>query len=489
MNQKTNDHSFFGHPRGLATLFFTEMWERFSYYGMRAILLYYMYYAVSQGGLGFDKPTAMSIMSIYGALVYLAGVVGGFMSDRVWGSRKTVFIGGVLIMLGHIVLATPFGRLALYGSIALIVMGTGLLKPNVSDMVGGLYAPGDTRRDSGFNIFVFGINVGAFIAPLIVGWLGQKVNFHLGFSLAAIGMFFGLVQYVIDGRKYLPKDSLYPNDPIQPDELKRILTKVGLGVVAGVLVLVVLGIFGQLNISNVISLITLVAVMIPVVYFVMMLSSKKVSGTERSRVWAYIPLFIASILFWSIEEQGSVVLALFAANQTRLTIGSFTIPASFFQSMNPLFIMLYVPVFAWLWTKLGKRQPSSPMKFSLGLFFAGISFLWMMLPGMLFGVHAQVSPLWLIMSWALVIIGEMLISPIGMSVTTKLAPRAFQSQMMSMWFLSDAVAQAFNSQLVKLYTPHTEVLYFGIVGAITIVFGVIMVLMVPRLKRLMAGVR
>ena len=229
--------------------------------------------------------------------------------------------------------------------------------------------------------------------------------------------------------------------------------------------------------------------MIPVVYFVMMLSSKKVSGTERSRVWAYIPLFIASILFWSIEEQGSVVLALFAANQTRLTIGNFTIPASFFQSMNPLFIMLYVPVFAWLWTKLGKRQPSSPMKFSLGLFFAGISFLWMMLPGMLFGVHAQVSPLWLIMSWALVIIGEMLISPIGMSVTTKLAPRAFQSQMMSMWFLSDAVAQAFNSQLVKLYTPHTEVMYFGIVGAITIVFGAIMVLMVPRLKRLMAGVR
>ena len=194
MSDKTQDTAFLGHPRGLSTLFFTEMWERFSYYGMRAILLYYMYYSVAEGGLGFDKTTAASIMSIYGSLVYLSSVIGGFVSDRLWGSRKTVFIGGVLIMLGHIVLATPFGRMALFLSIALIVLGTGLLKPNVSEMVGGLYAEDDNRRDAGFSIFVFGINVGAFIAPLTVGWLGQKVNFHLGFSLAAIGMFFGLVQ-------------------------------------------------------------------------------------------------------------------------------------------------------------------------------------------------------------------------------------------------------------------------------------------------------
>ena len=207
MTDKTQEPTFLGHPRGLSTLFFTEMWERFSYYGMRAILLYYMYYSVSQGGLGFDKTTAASIMSIYGSLVYLSSVIGGFVSDRIWGSRKTVFVGGVLIMLGHIVLATPFGRMALFLSIALIVIGTGLLKPNVSEMVGGLYAPEDTRRDSGFSIFVFGINMGAFIAPLTVGWLGQQVNFHLGFSLAAIGMFFGLIQYSIDGRKYLSKES------------------------------------------------------------------------------------------------------------------------------------------------------------------------------------------------------------------------------------------------------------------------------------------
>ena len=215
MDNKPQDVSFFGHPRGLATLFFTEMWERFSYYGMRAILLFYMYYSVAEGGLGFDKTTAASIMSIYGSLVYLSSVIGGFLSDRVLGSRKTVFIGGVLIMFGHIALATPFGRVALFVSIALIVIGTGLLKPNVSGMVGDLYSDTDPRRDAGFSIFVFGINMGAFIAPIAVGYLGQNVNFHLGFSLAAIGMFFGLVQYVMDGKKYLSNNSLYPNDPIE----------------------------------------------------------------------------------------------------------------------------------------------------------------------------------------------------------------------------------------------------------------------------------
>ena len=206
--------TFFGHPIGLSTLFFTEMWERFSYYGMRAILLYYMYYSVQDGGLGMDKTTAASVMAIYGSLVFLSSVVGGFVSDRILGSRKTVFYGGILIMLGHIALATPFGQVALYLSIALIIFGTGFLKPNISDMVGGIYEKEDDRRDAGFSIFVFGINLGAFVAPYLVGYLGQEVNFHLGFSLAAIGMFFGLVKYVMDGKKYLPESSLYPTDPL-----------------------------------------------------------------------------------------------------------------------------------------------------------------------------------------------------------------------------------------------------------------------------------
>lgn len=488
MNGDAKNTAFFGHPRGLSTLFFTEMWERFSYYGMRAILLYYMYYSVSKGGLGMDKTTAASIMAIYGSLVYLSSVLGGFISDRILGSRKTVFIGGILIMLGHIALSTPFGQAALLISIILIVLGTGLLKPNVSEMVGALYSDDDPRIDAGFNIFVFGINMGAFIAPILVGQVGMKINFHLGFSLAAIGMFFGLIQYWVDGKKYLSKDSLYPTDPIDPSELKGISIKTIIGLVALVLVLVIMQLFNALNITNVINLISIIAVLIPIYYFITMLSSTKISADERSKVWAYVPLFIASVLFWSIEEQGSVVLALFASDQTRLSLFGIGFEPSLFQSMNPLFIMLYVPIFAWLWVKLGKRQPSSPVKFSYGLFFAGLSFLWMAIPVILFGTDAKVSPLWLIMSWALVIIGEMLISPIGLSVTSKLAPKAFQSQMMSMWFLGNAAAQAINAQIVKLYTANTEVAYYSIVGLITILFGILLLFLSPKIKKLMVGV-
>ncbi|WP_159561471.1 peptide MFS transporter [Streptococcus halichoeri] len=488
-----NTKTFFGHPRGLATLFFTEMWERFSYYGMRAILLYYMYYSVSQGGLGMDKTTAASIMAIYGSLVYLSSVIGGFISDRILGSRRTVLYGGILIMFGHIALATPFGQTALFISIGLIIFGTGLLKPNVSDMVGGLYAENDARRDAGFSIFVFGINLGAFIAPALVGYLGQEVNFHLGFSLAAIGMFFGLLQYVIDGKKYLTKDSLRPNDPLSRAEKVTLFKKVGviLGLVG--LGLIILGVMDMLTIEVIINIFSVIAVAIPIVYFINILSSDKITSVERSRVWSYIPLFIASILFWSIEEQGSVVLALFADEQTRLYLNFFgyhlNFPSSYFQSMNPLFIMLYVPFFAWLWAKWGEKQPSSPKKFAYGLFFAGASFLWMMLPGMLFGVDAKVSPLWLTVSWAIVIVGEMLISPVGLSATSKLAPKAFQAQMMSIWFLSNAAAQAINAQIVKLYTPGTEVFYYAIMGGITVAFGFILLFYVPRIEKLMAGIK
>lgn len=189
------DKSFLGQPKGLATLFFTEMWERFSYYGMRAILMYYIYDTVANGGLGLPKATALAIMSIYGSMVFMSSIIGGWVSDRVLGSRKTVFIGGLLIIAGHIVLATPFGVPALFVSIMLIVFGTGMLKPNVSGMVGHLYSKTDLRRDAGFSIFYMGINIGALIAPLVVGTLGQEYNYHLGFSVAAVGMFFGLLQY------------------------------------------------------------------------------------------------------------------------------------------------------------------------------------------------------------------------------------------------------------------------------------------------------
>lgn len=495
--QKSLDTAFFGQPRGLSTLFFTEMWERFSYYGMRAILLFYMYYAISRGGLGMSQATAASVMSIYGSLVYLSSVIGGWLSDRVWGSRRTVFFGGILIMLGHVALSLPFGLTALYVSIALIVVGTGLLKPNVSDMVGGLYAPEDKRRDAGFSMFVFGINLGAAIAPWLVPWaasgfglhlFGSGMNFHAGFSLAAVGMFFGLVQYYYGGRKYLSKDSLYPNDPIDQEALRPILIWSGVVILVMIIILALMAAMQELNITNIITLITIIAVLLPIAYFVMMLNSRKVTKVERSRVWAYIPLFIAAAIFWGIEESGSVVLALFAEQRTILHIGSWHFAAANFQTLNPVFIMILTPFFVWLWDHW-KNQPSAPGKFAAGLIIAGLSYVWMALPGIIHGTtNDRVSPFWLVGSWLIVEIAEMLISPIGLSVTTKLAPRAFRSQMMSMWFLADAAGQAVNSQIVKYYSSATEVQYFLAVGIVSVVFGMIMCCLVKRIHRLMDGI-
>ncbi|ANZ69807.1 peptide MFS transporter [Pediococcus claussenii] len=488
MNTQDNkDTAFFGQPRGLSTLFFTEMWERFSYYGMRAILLFYMYYAVSQGGLGFGKETALSIMSIYGSMVYLTSVIGRFISDRLLGSRQTVFIGGVLIMFGHIALALPFGKTALFVSILLIVLGTGLLKPNVSEMVGSLYGEQDNRRDAGFSIFVFGINLGALVAPPIVSWFGANISFHAGFSLAAIGMFFGLVQYYFGGRKYLSKDSLYPVDPIQPNEVKKFSLRIILGIIVAALVLLVMQLTGVLNIANFILILSIIAIATPIIYFIIMFSSRKVNSTERSRLWAYVLLFIAATIFWAIEEQGSAVLALFAANRTQLTYGWLHINPANFQMLNPLFIMLYTPIFAIMWTKMGSKQPSSAHKFTYGLIFTGVSYLFIALPGILFGTAGKVNPLWLVGSWAIVEIGELLISPIGLSVTTKLAPRAFASQMMSMWFLADAAGQAINAQIVRFYPGH-EVAYFMWIGIVTIIFAIILFLLSPWISKKMEGI-
>ncbi|CAH0419012.1 Di-/tripeptide transporter [Periweissella ghanensis] len=482
MKQQT---TFLGQPRGLGTLFFTELWERFSYYGMRAILLYYIIAKVSAGGLGMNHSMGLAIVSIYSSMVYLSSIFGGFLSDRILGAWRTVFIGGVLIMFGHITLALPFGRPALFVSIALIVMGTGMLKPNVSEMVGSLYSLNDTRRDAGFSIFVFGINFGAFIAPLLVGQAAKMFNYHIGFLLAAIGMFIGLIVFHTASRKSLSKATYYPTDPIQPEDIRPLIFKSIYGLTAIILIIILMYLYDALDLKAIILLLSILAVMVPIVYFVTMLTSRKTTHEERSRVRAYIPLFLAAMLFWSIEEQGAAILALFAHDQVRLPIW---LNAAWFQSLNPMFIMLYTPIFAILWVKLGQRQPKTPTKFGIGLLFAGISFLVMALPGFLFGINGLFSPWWLILSWALVEIAELLISPVGLSATTKLAPRAFRSQMMSMWFLSDATASAINAQIVQFYTINTEVRYFTVVGSITLLAGLLLLTQVKKISNAMVGI-
>ncbi len=462
------------------------MWERFSYHGMRAILLFYMFYKVTEGGLGIDKATASSVMAIYGSLVYLAAVLGGWVGDRILGSFKTVLSGGILIMLGHIVLTFPSGVPALFVSIALIVVGTGFLKPNISNMVGLLYSEEDKRRDVGFTIFVFGINFGSFIAPIIVGSLGQGYSFHLGFSLAAIGMFFGLIQYY-RGRNHLSEAAKHPSNPISESERRKILRMLLIGLIILGAVLLGLHFAGRLDIHAIILLITIIAVALPFYYFTVMLTSKKVTKKERKHVLAYIPLFLAIVIFWGIQESGSVVLTLFAEDRTILHIGAMQVHSSNFQALNPFFITVLMPGFTWL-IQHWKRQPSSAGKFAVGLIVAGCSYLLMTLPGLLHGTAGRVSPFWLIGSALIVEIAECFISPIGLSTTTKLAPEAYRSQMMSMWFLADAVGQAFNSQLVKYYTPATEVRYFFSIGLVSVVAGFILVLFVPKIKRLMADI-
>lgn len=480
---------FVGHPKGLFTLFFTEFWERFSYYGMRAILIFFMYYELNEGGLGLDRATANSIMALYGSLVYMSGIIGGWVADRLLGTRKTIFYGGILIMFGHILLAFPGGIKMLFASMAFLIIGTGLLKPNISSIVGDIYSDSDYRRDAGFSIFYMGINMGSFLAPLIVGTIGQKYNFHLGFGLAAIGMFIGLVVYKLTEKKYLGLAGIQVNNPLSADERKK-WVKILIGTtILGAIASYLLHRKGLLTINTFGLIITALGIIIPVVFFVVMYRSKKTTADEKSRVLAYIPLFIAAVMFWAIQEQGATILATYADSRTQLQFMGITLRSTWFQSLNPLFIITLAPLFAMLWLKWGDKQPPTPRKFSYALFFAGLSFLIMVIPAMKSGGTELINPLWLVASFFLVVIGELLLSPVGLSATTKLAPKAFAAQTMSLWFLTSAAAQAINAQLVKLFESISEAKYFGTLGIFSIALGIIILLISPYITRAMRGIK
>ncbi|EPD49739.1 peptide MFS transporter [Paenisporosarcina sp. FSL H8-0542] len=487
--QSVPQKGFFGHPKGLLSLFFTEFWERFSYYGMRAILLYYMYYELNQGGLGLDRSTANSIMAVYGSLVYMSGIIGGWIADRLFGTTKTVFYGGVAIMLGHAVLALPGGITTLFISMGLIIIGTGLLKPNISSIVGDLYSENDVRRDSGFSIFYMGINMGAFIAPLIVGTIGLEYNFHLGFGLASIGMFLGLVVFVATKKKFLGLAGSHVPNPMTKGERKTVFTRISIALVAILIIGYILIENGIMTIDVFTMIVSILGIVIPTIFFIVMYRSSKTNADEKSRVLAYIPLFISAMVFWAIQEQGSIILAQYADERTNLVLGSWEINPAWFQSLNPLFVIGFAPLFAWLWVRLGVKQPSTPKKFALGLFFASMSFLVMIIPAYMNGTETLVSPWWLVLSFFLVVLGELLLSPVGISATTKLAPAAFAAQTMSLWFLTSAAAQAINAQVVKFYNPETEIVYFGVIGAVALIIGLVLYISSPMIEKFMRGVR
>ncbi|GGI39285.1 peptide MFS transporter [Mammaliicoccus stepanovicii] len=492
--QSTPRTGFFGHPKGLSTLFLTEFWERFSYYGMKAILAYYIYYSVSKGGFGIDQGLALQIVSIYGALVYMSGVIGGWIADRITGTRHALFYGGILIMIGHILLSLPSNFTLLLVALLFLIVGTGLLKPNISSTVGLLYEKNDPRLDSAFTIFYMSINLGALLSPLIIGWLQVNVGFHAGFAVAAVGMFVGLVIYFITNKKYLGLAGIEIPDPLSKKEKKTITIITAIIVVICAIVCVILALFGKLTLPNFANFISLLGILLPIYYFVKITTSKKTQDFERSRVFAYIPLFIAAVAFWMIQEQGSTVLAQFADTKTELSMANLTgglidfqIPAAWFQSLNPFFIILLAPIFSTIWVKLGRFNPPTVYKFVIGVCFAGLSYIIMVIP--LSSDAGLINPFWLFASFLLVTVGELCISPIALSTTTKLAPQAFTAQMMSVWFLSNAMAQGINAQMVKIYTSISSNDYFLYSGIIAIVIGILLLIASPKIKSLMVGVK
>ena len=459
----TGNRGFFGHPSGLATLFFTEMWERFSYYGLRPLLVLFMSATIMNGGYGFDRTEASAIVGIYGALVYLMSLPGGWVADRLLGLRRAIFIGACLISAGHISIGfsglagVDAGKIPFFLGLILIVLGTGLLKPNISAIVGDLYPEGGARRDAGFSIFYMGINAGSLIGQMVTGYLGEQVDWHVGMGAAGVAMLLGLTVYALRQKKTLGPIGLHPTR--DPDPAKQAKQESTVKLVVGGLLVAVAAVFVaaatgaiELNAASIAEYMTYAMVGMAVVFFGFVFIAGKLTGDEKRRVAVIVVLFAFAAIFWSAFEQAPTSLNLFARDFTDRSLGSFTIPATWFQSVNPLMIIIFAPMFAALWVGLAKRggDLSSPAKFALGLFLAGIGFVIMIFAAnavVKSGGAALVSPWWLVGSYFFQSIGELCLSPVGLSSMTKLSPRRYVSQMMGIWFLASALGNLIGGRV------------------------------------------
>jgi len=494
----STDRSFFGHPRGLSTLFFTEMWERFSYYGMRALLTLYMTKTFAEGGLGFDEKYASVIYATYVSSVWYLPLIGGWLADKVLGARRAVFIGGIVIACGHYSMAIDTLP-NFYGGLILIACGTGLLKPNISAMVGQLYKQGDERRDAGFSIFYTGINLGAFFSPIVTGFLAQHRLFkgviasvglnpnnswHWGFGAAGVGMTLGLIQYVV-GRRRLSHVGQKPEKrPARQDGARSETADYvtwGLGVVGGVTGAAIGYYFGDAGVLS--------ALFPGVVFFwvgYLVGTARLLAGNELKRVLVIFILFVFSIVFWMTFEQAGSSLTLFADRLTRMTIFGWQYPSTWFQSVQPAFVWMLAPVFAFIWQRMGQRQPSSPGKFALGLLFAGVAFAIICFASTLTGA-GRVSPLWLIVVYLFQTFGELCLSPVGLSTVTKLAPARMVGLMMGVWFLSISIGSYIAGRTTQLFqgsTPGVLTRAFAIFAVITLAAALVLTLLTPLIKKM-----
>ncbi|MFD4366761.1 peptide MFS transporter [Rhodococcus sp. NPDC058521] len=478
---KSEDHRFFGQPLALANLFGVEMWERFSFYGMQGILIYYLYYSVSDGGLGIAESSATSIVGAYGGTVYLSTVLAAWIADRLLGSERTLFYSAILVMLGHIALAVLPGLWGVGVGLVLVAFGSGGLKANATSLVGDLYSEKDERRDAGFSLFYMGINLGAFIGPLLTGWAQDHIGFHAGFALAAIGMALGLIQYTL-GRKQLGKIGASAPNPLPKGDRNKWIA-IGAAAVLAVAVLSVTGVITAANMSDIVVTLTVIAA---VVYFGVILSSKQITAVERSRVLSFIPLFIASAVFWSLFQQQFTMVAVFADKRLDRNLFGWEFPAAWVQSINPVFIILFAGVFAAAWTKLGPRQPSTPLKFAAGTTLMGVAFL-AFIP-MAGGGPNSAPILGLVGILLLFTFAELFLSPVGLSISTKLAPKVFHTQMVALFFLSIALGTAMAGTLAGYYDETNEVPYYLSIGLGSVAVGVLLAIASPGIKKLMKGV-
>lgn len=482
VDDSSTDRRFFGQPWALAHIFGVEMWERFSFYGMQAILLIYMYHSVAEGGLGIDQTVATGIVGAYGGSVYLATILGAWVADRLLGSERVLFFSAIVIMAGHIALAILPGMWGLGVGLVLVAIGSGGLKANATSVVGTLYAPDDARRDAGFSLFYLGINLGAFIGPIVTGALQSSVGFHWGFGAAAVGMAAGLVQYSF-GRRALPAASRRVPNPLPASRRGLVVGAAA----AGIVVVAVLVLLGVIRADNLAGIVIVVVVAASIAYFAVIVSSPAITATERSRVIGFIPLFVVNVGFWSLYQQQFTVLTIYSDERLNRDIFGWEMPISWVNSINPIFVIILSGVFAAIWTRLGSRQPSAPVKFGVGAIVMGAAFL-LFLP--FANGPANATPLIAIVGILLVFtIAELFISPPGLSVSTKLAPARFHTQMVALYFLSVALGTSIAGWLAGFYDPRDEVPYFTILGAVAIALGIALLLATKPVLALMKGVR
>ncbi|CAL9530081.1 oligopeptide:H+ symporter [Streptomyces sp. enrichment culture] len=482
-----SEKTFFGHPRGLATLFMTEMWERFSYYGMRALLPLYL---VAPGGLGLSAGTATAIYSVYLSLVYLLTMPGGWFGDRVWGPRKTVAVAGGIIMLGHLTLALPSSG-TFYAGLGLVAIGSGLLKANISTMVGQLYqGPDDPRRDGGFTVFYMGINLGAFAAPLIIGTIGESVNWHLGFALAAVGMGLGVTQFLLGSRHLDPASSVVPK-PLTHQERASTLRKAALWAGIAVVAYAALGLSGHYTLNWVLVPLTLLGVIVPVMVIARIKRDKDLDGAEQSKMSAYIWFFVAAAIFWMIYDQGGSTLSIFADSSAENSVFGWEFPVSWYQSVNPVLIMALAPVFAWIWLALNRRgkEPSTIVKFASGLVLVGVSFFLFLAPLSIAEGGHKAAAMWLVAIYFTQTVGELLLSPVGLSVTTKMAPAKYASQMMGVWFLAVTAGDATTGLLSIAGVDLNKTGVVAMEATLAVLAGVAVWMYRKKVKALMGDVR